>query len=207
MKSLLNFTQTVLIISMGFISFGGMAWDQHPLEEDSSVSVWTKPVSGSDFKAFKGQILINANVNRILSVIQDTQNLPEWYYKSKYAEQLQRINPDQSLNYSITSMPWPVSDRDSVILATVTRHTNGHITINMKGQPEDYPAQANLVRVPTLNGSWHLEKVEEYVTIVTLQIATEPGGEIPSWLANAMVVDMPFYSLTNLKKRVEKQPN
>lgn len=204
MRRLSNFKKSVLIASLSFLSLSCSAWEEQPVDDDSPVTVWTQAVTDSDFKAFKGEVVINTSIDRVLKVIRDTKNVPKWYYNSKHAEQLQRINEDQSLNYSITSAPWPVSDRDSVILATVTRHKNGNITINMEGQPDNYPRQEGLIRIPKLDGSWRLEKLAEQQTKVTLQITTEPGGDIPSWLANAMVVDMPFYSLSNLKERVER---
>jgi len=203
MKTFLKVKRTLLISSLSLLSLNCVAWDEQFIEDNAAVTVWTQPVSGSDFKAFKGQVTIHSDINHTLKVIRDTKNVPKWYYNSTHAEQLQRISPDQSLNYSVTSAPWPVSDRDSVILATVIRHSNGNITIQMKGQPNRYPLQEDRIRIPKLEGSWHLEKLNEQTTRVTLQVTTEPGGEIPSWLANAMVVDMPFYSLTNLKERVE----
>ncbi|MEA3404278.1 MAG: START domain-containing protein [Pseudomonadota bacterium] len=205
MNPLSPFIKSLLIGSLSFLSFTCAAWEEQPIEDGSPVTVWTQAVSDSDFKAFKGEVIINAPLDRVLKVIRDTKNVPKWYYNSMHAEQLQRISKDQSLNYSVTSAPWPVSDRDSVILATVTRHTNGNVTIKMKARPDDYPLQENLIRIPKLDGSWSLEKLDAQTTKVSLQVTTEPGGSIPSWLANAMVIDMPFYSLSNLKERVENK--
>jgi len=77
----------------------------------------------------------------------------------------------------------------------------------MRAQPDAYPPQIGLIRVPRLEGFWKLQPqhsdTSQPSVKVTLQISTEPGGDIPSWLVNAMVVDMPFNSLKNLKERVE----
>ncbi|MBN2865489.1 MAG: START domain-containing protein [Thiotrichales bacterium] len=207
--------KTTLLIStllvLPLASSYSFAWEQQSYinqdTSDSAVKVWTKTVEGSDFKAFRGEVIINAPLNDIVSVIRDTQNVPKWYYKSKLAKQLKRLNDHQSLNYSVTDLPWPVSDRDSVILATVTNGADGSVNIQMTGQPDAYPRQDGLVRVPKLEGFWKLEPQNTQTAHpsvkVTLQVSTEPGGEIPSWLTNAMVVDMPLNSLSNLKKRVE----
>ena len=208
-----NSVKTLLITSsllaISFTTVSSYAWDLQPLpnDETSDVKVWTQALEGSQFKAFKAEVTINAPLDRIVSVIRDTENVPKWYYRSKLAKKIKRLNDHQSLNYSITDLPWPVSDRDSVILATVTTQPDGSVLIKMTGQPNAYPPQENLVRVPKLDGFWKLmpNSVDTAPPSVrvTLQISTEPGGDIPSWLANAMVIDMPFNSLNNLKMQVE----
>ena len=212
MKCTFKFKTTLIVGTLSilpFINTASFAWEQQlsdSVDSEPAVTVWTQDVPSSKFKAFKGEVLINAPMDKIVSVIRDTQNVPKWYYKSIHAEQLQRLNDHQSLNYSVTSLPWPVSDRDSVILATVSNLQNGDIIIKMTAKPEAYPVQENLIRVPKLDGLWKLEQQTNNQVKVTLQMATEPGGEIPSWLANAMVIDMPLKSLSNLKKRVENLP-
>jgi len=183
------------------------AWELQTPQNEASVKVWTQSEQGTNFKAFRGEVIINAPLDQVVSVIRDTPNVPQWYYKSKLAKQLKRLNDHQSLNYSVTDLPWPVSDRDLVILATVSNDSDGGVTIQMRAQPDAYPPQIGLIRVPRLEGFWKLQPqhsdTSQPSVKVTLQISTEPGGDIPSWLVNAMVVDMPFNSLKNLKERVE----
>lgn len=180
------------------------AWDLEPTDEASPVKVWTQEVKNSDFKEFKGQVAINAPVNKILAVIRDTDNLPKWYYNTKQAKKLKKISHSQALTYSVTATPWPVTDRDTVTLSTQKKLTNGGYLIDLQAQPNAYPKQADKIRVPKMQGFWKLEPISQNKTTVTLQIAAEPGGNIPSWLANSMVIDMPFYSLSNLKQLLEQ---
>lgn len=196
---LLPFTLTFIISPVS-----AAAWEEVWIgEENDPVRVWTQKVSGSDFDAFKGEVIINASIDQILSVIRDTQNVPKWYYRTLEARQLKRLNKHQALNYAVTSAPWPVSDRDSVTLSTVHKSEDGLVTIKLEALPDAYPKQPNRIRIPRLDGFWNLQPIDKTKTHVTLQIATDPGGQIPSWLVNVMVVEMPYYSLTRLKARVE----
>ena len=43
------------------------------------------------------------------------------------------------------------------------------------------------------------------LTEVTYQVHTEPGGSVPSWLANSFVVDAPFNTLSGLRTLAEKR--
>jgi len=83
---------------------------------------------------------------------------------------------------------------------------SGVYFIELTARPNMYPKQDNKIRIPKLEGYWKLVPLDKMKTEVTFQVAAEPGGEIPSWLANAMVIDMPFHTLNNLKERVETAP-
>ncbi|MFO6080183.1 START domain-containing protein, partial [Pseudomonas aeruginosa] len=47
------------------------------------------------------------------------------------------------------------------------------------------PEEKGQIRVPKLVGEWKLQPKGQGVTEVTYQVETEPGGSIPSWLANS----------------------
>jgi len=199
---------TKCMTAMGFLvclSSPAMAWTLETDDKDYQIKVWTQPVENSDYRAFKGEIFIHATVDQVAEVVTDTSHYPEWYHNNKFAKKLKQINKNQGLTYSVTQLPWPVSNRDSVTLSTKKTLPNGDIHIHVVAQPDAYPRQEGLIRVPKLDGSWKIENVDNHQTKVTLQIAAEPGGSIPSWLANGLVVDMPFYSLTNLKARIENK--
>ena len=199
----------IAIITLSLLSFPtfAQAWDLQEIEENAPVQIWTQAISGSNFKAFRGQVIINAPLQKTLAVIKDTVNIPKWYHNTAVAKKIATLNHNQSLNYTVTTAPWPVTNRDSVTLVTDKPQANGEYLIELSSRPDEYPEQENRIRIPKLEGFWKLVPLADNKTEVTLQIAAEPGGEIPSWLANSMVIDMPFYSLTNLKTRVEKHLN
>ena len=172
--------------------------------DDMGVQVWTATVEGSKFKKFKGEIQINAPIDAVVDLIQDTEQLPEWYYNTVSAKQLKSMGPNQSLKYAVTKAPWPVTNRDSVVLGTKYIAKNGTITITLEGHPDEYPRQENLIRIPVLSGYWIITPISKSLTHIEFMVAAEPGGEIPSWLANSMVIDMPFYTLKNLREKLEK---
>lgn len=195
---LLLFLGLITLSSVGHASI----WQSQAVDSDE-VKVWTKAIDNSDFKAFKGQVTINATVETVLAVVTDHNNYPHWYHKNKLTKKLKQISETQALSYAITQTPWPVNNRDSVTISTQTHLADGSVKIDIEAVDDAYPEQAGLIRITQLNGFWKLEKITAQQTRVTLQISAEPGGEIPSWLANSMVIDMPFYTLSNLKQRIE----
>ena len=47
------------------ISSPSSAWQLEPTDESSSVKVWTEPMPNSNFKAFKGEVVINGDTWRV----------------------------------------------------------------------------------------------------------------------------------------------
>ena len=45
--------------------------------------------------------------------------------------------------------------------------------------------------------------VSENKMEVTFSMQVDPGGSIPSWLANMFIDGVPFHTLLNLKNRIE----
>jgi len=70
--------------------------------------------------------------------------------------------------------------------------------------PTYLPEEKGYVRVAQVDGFWTLVHKADGMTEVTYQVHTEPGGSVPSWLANKFVVDAPFNTLKALKEHAEK---
>jgi ribosome-associated toxin RatA of RatAB toxin-antitoxin module len=70
----------------------------------------------------------------------------------------------------------------------------------------DYlPLNDKNVRVPQLEGAWNIIPLSANQCRVVFRLHIEPGGEIPSWLANIAVIDTPYHTLTNLREMVKKE--
>jgi len=74
----------------------------------------------------------------------------------------------------------------------------------LEGVPTYKPEAKGYVRVAQVEGFWKLVPKGDNQTEVTYQVHTEPGGSVPSWLANKFVVDAPFNTLKALKEHAEK---
>ncbi|MFQ5787419.1 MAG: START domain-containing protein, partial [Thermodesulfobacteriota bacterium] len=59
-------------------------------------------------------------------------------------------------------------------------------------------------RIKKSTGSYKLKPLTDSTIEVTWQHHTEPGGGIPKWLVNSLLVDTPFKTLKNLRKIVQE---
>jgi hypothetical protein len=58
-------------------------------------------------------------------------------------------------------------------------------------------------QIVSLRGYWKITPLEEGKSEVVYQAHTDPGGNIPDMAANIVVVDIPYNSLFNMKKKLK----
>ena len=121
---------------------------------------------------------------------------------------LKEINENQLIAYTLNNAPWPISDRDAVVLNTISHNKpQGSVTIYIEGKPSYIPEKPGIVRVKKIEGFWKFRQSENEITQVIYEVHSEPGGNIPSWLINQIVVTQPFNTLRNMKKMLNRKEN
>ena len=180
------------------------AWD---LElDDDGIKVFTQEIEGSDFKAFKGEMDAQAHLDEVLAVIRDVESMDEWLHECSASKIMETTSDDEMIVYQETSAPWPVSDRNFVLKMKVNREDDGRSAmVNFTALVEPEVSNDDCVRVTELNGSWTLTQTDDQTLNVIYQTSADPAGDIPSWLANAFVVDQPYNTLKNLRERVHSK--
>jgi ribosome-associated toxin RatA of RatAB toxin-antitoxin module len=172
--------------------------------QQDGIDVFTRPVAGSNIKAFKGEGLVDADIEIVLRVIRDSDHYQDWFPNCPESKLLERAGA-VSYQYSVTAAPWPVDDRDNIFRSVLERDaTTGRIEISITAAPEAYPIQPGRVRVQRANGSWQLEPAANGSTRVAFTMHLEPGGGVPSWMVNARILSTPFEAITNLRGVVAK---
>lgn len=171
-------------------------------KDEQGIKVSLSEVAGSRYKAYRGVALINAPLARIKALQEDVAGACAWIHECR-SQKLLKHEGDQSWTYTQFNTPWPVTPRDSVLRVTTVQEADGSLVRNLAGEPGYLPEEKGYVRVSQVNGYWKLAPKGD-ATEVTYQVHTEPGGSVPSWLANKFVVDAPFNTLKGLKERAEQ---
>ncbi len=173
-------------------------------KDEDGVKVYLSEVPGSKYKAYRGVTLIKADVASIRKLQEDVSGSCAWIYECK-EQKLLKHEGDHSWTYTRFDTPWPVTPRDSVLDVTTEEGADGGVTRHLKGVPTYIPEEKGYVRVSSVEGLWKLVPKGEGQVEVTYQVHTEPGGSVPSVLANSFVVDAPFNTLKNLRERAERK--
>ncbi len=178
-------------------------------KEEDGIAVFTRAVTGSGIKEFKGIAEVDAPVDRIVRFLQDADGYKDWFPNCVDSKALPEVE-DASFRYSVSGTPWPISDRDMILRTTTSsRHVPTRATvIDVSAAPDAYPIQEGLVRIQKASGRWTLEPIADGKTRVTFRMHLEPGGGIPQWLINARVVGTPLATLKQLRASVHTpRPN
>ncbi|WP_459199872.1 START domain-containing protein [Pseudomonas tremae] len=176
------------------------AEDWKVVKDEDGIKISLSDVPGSDYKAYRGVAVINASVGKLRALQEDVVGACAWIHECKL-QKILKHEGDKTWTYSQFNTPWPVTPRDSVLLITTLEGADGSVTRTLEEQPKYIPEEKGFVRVAEVKGFWRMVPKGPQQTEVTYQVHTEPGGSVPSMLANKFVVDAPFNTLKALRDR------
>ena len=173
-------------------------------KDEDGIQVYLSDVPGSKYKAYRGVTTIASDMAALHRLQEDVAGSCAWIHAC--AEQrLLKHDGAESWVYTRFDMPWPVTARDSVLHVVTEEGADGSLLRKLDGQPQFMPERAGNVRVASLQGYWRLVPQGAGQVQVIYEVHTEPGGSVPSWLANSFVVDAPFNTLERLRARAEQR--
>ncbi|VVO35358.1 START domain-containing protein [Pseudomonas fluorescens] len=172
-------------------------------KEADGIKISLSDVAGSEYKAYRGVTVMKTSMAKLRGLQEDVVGACAWIHECK-SQKLLKHESNQSWTYTQFNTPWPVTARDSVLHITTVEGADGSLTRNLQGVPTYLPEEKGFVRVAQVQGFWKFVPKGVDQIEVTYQVHTDPGGSVPSWLANKFVVDAPFNTLKALKARAEK---
>lgn len=201
---MVSLSRMIAVCGLGVMALAGavQAEDWQLAKDEDGIRVYLSEVAGSKYKAYRGVTTIKADIATLSALQEDLKGSCVWIHAC--AEQrLLKHEGNQSWVYSRFKMPWPVAARDSILHVTTSETADGGVKRSMEGTPDYLPTDKDYVRVASLQGYWTFEPKAAGEVEVVYQVHTEPGGSVPSWLANSFVVDAPFKTLHDLRAKAE----
>lgn len=178
-------------------------WDLvRSAKQRDDVMTWVRPVPGNALKAFKGQVEVPHSLLTVFAVLGDIERFPEWVYQCDQARQLSELGHD--ISYVHIAGIWPVDDRDVVTRTQITQSPDTlAIKVATVAANGLMPLEKNTVRMPTLENSFIMEPLADGWTRITFETFVDPGGFIPSWLANVVAVRAPRDTLEGMYRLMD----
>lgn len=192
-----------------FISVSALAesgdWALDKEDDDLGLKIYTRSVEGSNLKEFRGEMHVDTRLTSLATLLLDNKAAPQWMHNCEKFEVVEKLGVNDAIFYLINSAPWPVSDRDAVFQSALVQDPETlTITASVESMPERLPVDDDYIRIPTMKGGWTFSLNEDQSIKVVYQVHAEPGGSLPSWLANAVVVDTPYHTMKNMLKMLKK---
>ncbi len=183
--------------------------DDWTLEKESNgIKVYTRHVSGSDYKEVKTQLTVKSTLAGVAKVFNDIPSFPQWAYKCKASKLLKKVSSTEYYAYCLYSVPWPADDRDEIAHSVTSQDSvTKVITIKRTGQKAFIPEVDGIVRIESVNATITIKPLTDGEVQITFQVLMDPGGMVPAFIINMFIANAPFNSFMNFKKILSEPGN
>jgi hypothetical protein len=194
-----------LLFFMSFSAYSETTtWVLEQEDEDLNLKVFTREIEGANFSEFKGEMLVKAQLTTIAALLLDFEAAPKWMHECEKFELVERVDERSVVIHFINGAPWPVSDRDAVIMSVMSQDPETLVLkVELNTVNDRLPEKDDYVRISYMTGFWLFEPAENGQVLITYQIHADLGGSLPDWLANTAVVDMPYYTMSKMAKMLK----
>ena len=169
-----------------------------------NIDVYIRSIEGSAIKEFKATTIFeNTSIEQVFEKVYGAPRYIEdcTFNTSYYIEELS--NPEERYFYYSEKLPWPLKNRDVVSRLMIEEQTQDKILLSIEVAPEALNKKEQTIRIQKLAGFWLLEKHPTGIK-ATQQIFMDPGGAVPSFLVNSLLVKGPLKTFSTLKKTLQE---
>ncbi|MEM7158802.1 MAG: START domain-containing protein [Myxococcota bacterium] len=171
---------------------------------EDGIIVTARASARSELKVFRGVGVVEAPLIEVLAVITDADRHDEWVHSCSESGLIEQSTELTGFVYNRTATPWPVADRD-VVLRSRIQLIDGEREVLVTFTATEHPAKApedGVIRMPYLEGHYHLWAQGPSSTRVEYQVDSDPGGRLPTGLVSRGTRDMPVETLQGLRAQV-----
>lgn len=203
MKTL--FVLATIVVSL-LVPIHASAADWESLGTIDGVKVWKREVPDSKLFAFRGEVVADVHIGKLLSVFRSSERRKDWV--AKYADHKTLKSGPRFEEYWIHfALPFPAADRDYVLRSDSTVDDAGRVyhtqieSIARKGAPENDCC----VRAQVVGTKYRFQALPGGKTKLMVEVNTDPKGMLPGWLVNMIQKSWPADTLNALVSESRKQ--
>lgn len=172
-------------------------------KEKDGIEIYTRKIEGYSIKEYKSISAVEASPEELLDIMIDVESYIDWMANVKETKMVKHDVAEKFYVYTEVEVPWPFDNRDEVSLSEVSRvPETGAIKIQISIVESEIPEKKGVIRLTEGEGVWIFTPLADGTTEIYHQFAAEPGGSIPTWLANMFLVDGPYKTMLGLKEFV-----
>ncbi|MBL4752509.1 MAG: START domain-containing protein [Flavobacteriales bacterium] len=195
----------VFFTALCSIGLGQKASEWKLKKEANGIQVFTREAENSSFSELRMKGTFETSMSAMIALFKDIPNYTSWVYSCTVSESVKKSTDGEDYYYSITSAPWPVSDRDVVVHSKVTQDSSTWIVTSTSENIDSLiPEKDGFERVPLLQSAWTLIPLEDGKVDITYDLSVDPGGLVPAWLANLTLTIGPYNTMVAIKKELAK---
>lgn len=197
-----------LLLALSFLAFSTLAMNVDKWEEikvEDGITVYKAEVPGTKIVAFKGKVVMDAPIKKVIWVLADREHRREWVDRLDINEELEIISPTERIIYQSFKMPFIISNRDMVYRSILKKNEKeGSYKLHMESVEHEKAPKSIGVRAQLINSNYKLRPISENKTEVVVEILSDPKGLLPTWLVNLVQKSWPLKTLRALREQVKK---
>jgi len=179
-------------------------WEEQ--KKEGNITIYTRPHPNSSFEAFKAVAILDAPLDNVMAVMANPLSCVEWVHGCTESYGFDVKNFNDRYAYSVNDMPWPFKDRDYVIhIETTSKPETNKILMHMNATADKKEVSDDYLRVSVAQTIYILEALDDNKTKMVWLQHTEPGGVLPGWLVNSLIIDIPIKSLQALEQVAQEE--
>ena len=171
-------------------------------KREDGVEVYTRSVPNFAVKEFRASAVIPAPMDEVIGWWQDPTTYTEWLDRCAEARRVEDAS-GVGANYLKFDFPFPASDRDVVLRATLVEESDGTKVFEGSNVDGVVPEQEDAVRISMVRSRWEFRAQGETATQVAYQQHMDPSGMLPAFILNRAAVDNPVNTLRGLIRYAE----
>lgn len=171
----------------------------------TGIKVYVRSEANSSFDSFKAEMTVSASMERMIYILQNLHLHRNIFPDTEELKILERNENQSLIQYSRTSAPWPVDDRDGVYEMKFKYSLDKkEFRADAHALPDYLPEKEGAVRIKSSKSLWIVEEIGNGQLKITYEVSADPGGSIPSWLANTAATEIPYQTFVNLRKELQR---
>jgi len=187
-----------LVLSVLVNSHTSWAEDWKLEKHKNNVSIYSKK-NDSGYKEILVKTIVEANPHSLIALLDDVAFFSQWIHNCIEVEILAEISPTERLVQSFFAAPWPIKDRDMVTIAAITA-TDNAVQVKITDRGDTTPHHSKYVRMHNMHGLWEANAIENGTSEITYTGGGNPGGNLPTFIANRELITSMFKTFQNLQK-------
>ena len=191
-----------------FSTFSAFAAD--PMEADgwqrvmdkNGIKSYSRQYQGTGIFEFKAVTVVDAPIYVVSELVRDVETYTDWMPYCSHGSSMDVVSRDDKKVRIILDLPWPLSDREIIIHATVAYDMDSGRAFFQLQNVDQWPkTDASLIRVPMFSGHYTFEFITPKRTGVIYQYNVDLAGRLPETLSKMIANRFLFDKLNNMKTK------
>jgi hypothetical protein len=192
-------TLVIIIAASSFLS----AQDWTFIKEKDGIKIYTRSEEGNPVKSYKGETDLRTGMKELSAVIENVENFKSW---DEDINEIRVLASEENIffrYYLSYSVQWPFDARDLCVEATITQDpVTGKRVVLAVPVENIIPEVPGKVRIKNYWQKWTVEPGVNGLIHLTLEGSVDPGGSIPAWISNMVIVNTPLNIMKNLREQI-----